>query len=787
MTALILSLVFVAIVAFSALVGFARGLNKTVIRLITLALAIAATFVLSGVITNTIAESIKIEGLTLGELILSNIQGTEMIDGIIASAPLLEEAILTAPEFVIGFVIFPVAFLLLSFVSWILFLIFSKPLRRLIFKENTKEKVKVGIGKRFAGFGIGIVTGALIFAMLMAPLFGLISVLPEKSALEQVVDTLVEQGALESEIAEIIKGEFEFLESPVYKISTAVGITPVGKAYLASVSKIERDGEVTYLTDEFNSLFSVAETAIKGGLITAIKNSANDQSALYAALADEAFMKELIGDMFDSKLLRSAIPEVTAIALEATAKMLGVPENKQEVYDNMMNDIATLVKDSDVNFELIEAYERMKGITYADVMFVEEQGDVITEEQYNAEIKKREALEIKISKVVSKNVAGGNEAIADGIAKTFVTVITVQIRTEGVESLESFDSAKVQQTMIDISITDIVIEGEDSAAVAEMLSKIQEPEKFETAVATVETITESIRVTVKSAVEDDSKATETANTLATVVSNFAGAVATATDENGNLDPMKLDFEKVGNAVGALQGSTLNGVGSAVLDIVVSGDLGNNEMIGTAVAGIKDAYDNGTPISDAVKTTGDIIKVVDSLNKGEEELAQSFEALVKGLTEATIDLLPKVITNDLLVSFGIPEEYASTSFGVIETLLRELVKLQNAADYDNEVNAVLSLYNLATGDLSNFKEEDIPGVVEYAIKSDAIYNTLNSVSTSNPFGIKIETEADRQAIADAIEKYYNEAKETEADKQRVYDVYMAIARVIGVESEVELVK
>ena len=183
MTPLILTLLFAVIVVFSALVGFCRGFSKTVVRLITLAIAIVATFFVSGAVTNTVAELAIIEGKTLGQFVLGNLNGIEMLDRILASAPLLEEAILVAPSFVIGFVIFPVAFLLLSFVSWILFLILSKPLRRLFFKE--KGKVKVRAGKRFTGFLMGAVTGVLIFAMLMAPLYGLLSILPEKSALER--------------------------------------------------------------------------------------------------------------------------------------------------------------------------------------------------------------------------------------------------------------------------------------------------------------------------------------------------------------------------------------------------------------------------------------------------------------------------------------------------------------------------------------------------------------------------------------------------------------------------
>ena len=116
-----------------------------------------------------------------------------------------------------------------------------------------------------------------------------------------------------------------------------------------------------------------------------------------------------------------------------------------------------------------------------------------------------------------------------------------------------------------------------------------------------------------------------------------------------------------------------------------------------------------------------------------------------------------------------------------------MKLQGTDNYDNEVNAVLALYDFATGDMSNVKEEDIPKLTGYAIDSTAIYNTLNSVSTSNPFGIKVENEGDRNTIAEYLDKYYSIDMEEEADKQRVYNVYAAIARVIGVENNVSYMK
>ena len=115
-------------------------------------------------------------------------------------------------------------------------------------------------------------------------------------------------------------------------------------------------------------------------------------------------------------------------------------------------------------------------------------------------------------------------------------------------------------------------------------------------------------------------------------------------------------------------------------------------------------------------------------------------------------------------------------------LTELMKLQGAADYTNEVNAILHLYDLATTGVENFTEEDIPELVTCALQSDAIYNTIISVSGSNPFGIEIPDEATRTQIADAIEEYY----ETHSDhSSRERALYQAVATLLGLDAEVNL--
>ena len=136
MTQLILAVLFFLIVTISALVGLIRGLNKTIIRLITFAGAMILSFCISAPLTRLLANKILLEGQTLGEILLESVRSEEMIAGILDEAPLLEEAILVSPAFVMAILVFPIVFFLCSFISWIVFLCVKKPLSRVMLLFN---------------------------------------------------------------------------------------------------------------------------------------------------------------------------------------------------------------------------------------------------------------------------------------------------------------------------------------------------------------------------------------------------------------------------------------------------------------------------------------------------------------------------------------------------------------------------------------------------------------------------------------------------------------------------
>lgn len=791
MATLGLTVFFAVIVAVSALLGLARGLNKAVIRLMTLVLAVILTFVIAGPITNLVAQSIKLEGLTLGEMVLEGVRSSEMGGALIDAVPLMREAVLVMPAFALSIVIFPVVFLLLCFISWIAFLCAHKPLRKLIFKESLSEEdaaavpTAVRVGKRFGGLGVGIVAGVLIFGMIMTPIFGLFSILPEKSAMDDTLDAMADRDILSEAAAGDIQMAYAVTDCAVVKFYGAVGLSSAGRAYINSVSKIQADGNTVYLADELGSLMALAQTFMEGGLGELLQ-AAEDPNALYALLADKDFVDALMQELFRSQLLRAAVPEMMAIAMESAARGLNVPASKEAVYNNMMEDIALAVKNAGVDYAAVKAYEDVYGSV---ALYARSSGaaaaaasvDVMTEAEYEAQIMKLVELADAISSILNAAISGDNTAFTDSVALQLIEEVKTQASEEGQESIENLDASGVQTAISGIDSSSIDA-GEGNAEA--LLEQLTDAQKFETDAATVETIKESIRESVKNALADETKAAETAGTLASVVSGLADAVSSATDEDGNIDASKLDFEKIAGAVTELQNSSLKDMGASLLDLVAAGDLGGSSMMGNVLGALKEGYENGEDIGGTISTAGALISLGAAMSGGEEgqeAMVNSLTSLINNLNDYTIGLLPSIVSTDTITGMGIPTEYADGAYGVIETLLKELMKLKGAEDYNNEVRSILSLYNLVTAGAEELTEEDIGELAGCAVESDAIYNTLVGISVSNPFGIEIGDDGAQAELAKMIESSYAESGKT----QRELEVYNAIAMLLGLDAQVDL--
>jgi len=782
MGTLILTCLFVVTVLISAIIGLVRGLNKSVVRIMILAVAAALTFLIAGPTTKLIAGSITVEGLPLGELLLKNLGGEGALGAILESTPVMRDVVRVLPAFALSVVVFPLVFLLLRFISWIVFLFVQKPLRKLIFKDNCSQAeeaakpTRVRVGKRFAGMGVGIVAGILIFGMLFNPLIGIFSSLPSSDSVSGAMQMLVATEAVDEENAETIQSFYAMTDCGLVKFYSAVGAAATGRAYINSVSTVKFEGQTIRLMNEVRAFMAVLQSLGESDVLGSMMN-AKDPAALYATLADKAFVESLMQNAFQSKLVAVFIPELMASAMEGVAESMNVPANKDAVYDNMMDAVAQAVRDTNVDFAAIHAYEQAHNLpaNFARSGAARTGGEgVMTEEEYEAQIQQLAELAATISAILNRSLAGDSAAFADSAADHIVNDVKNQASENGQGAVAGYDANALQATLSGMDAT-----GDDAA----MLEQLTDKEKFETDMATVETIKAAISGSIRDALTDESKSAETASALASVISDLSGAIASATGPDGEMDITKMDFNKLASAITTLQNSPLKEAGSSILDIVISGDLSSNSMIGGLMSAVKEGYDNGEDVGGTIGTAGALISLGAAMGtegeEGQQAMVDSITDLINNLNEYTITMLPDILNAEALVAMGIPSQYAEASYNLIETLLRELMKLKGEADYQNEANAVLSLYNLATSGVDKFTPDDISDLVGYAMASDAIYNTLTGV-TSNPFGFEISDDA-RAALADTIESEYAQSGQTPKE----LDIYLAIAALLGIDKDVNL--
>ena len=766
---------FALVVVINAVVGLVRGLNKSMIRLMMVILSIGLTYLIAGPITTLIADSITVEGQSLSDLILQSINSDGSMDMIFTAVPILPELIKVVPACVIALVVFPVVFMVVKFTSWVAYLFVHKHLRQLIFKENrTKAEYKVlpknkRLISRFSGMGVGIVTGIIIFGMVFTPLFGVFGMLPDTNAMNSVMDSMVASDAMTEEDAALVQEIYAVTDGGVVNFYGFFGAKAAGKAYLNGVTSVEFNGVKTSLGNELGNVLSMAQTLMQSGLL----NNLEDPNAIYALLDDPEALDALMQTLFQSEMLRAAVPDLMASAMEGIAADMQIPADKNAVYDNMMDKIAALVAEADIDYAALKAYEDATASPFAlrPLAAKASSDKLMTEAEYEAEIEKLVALADDISKALNSSMSGSNKAFADSVAAHIVTEVKVQASENGMVP-GGFDAAGVQT----------VISGMDATEVdSQLLSQLTDKEKFVTDVVTVETLTAAIRESVSAAVADKEKATETASTLASVISDFAGAVKSATDEEGNFDITKVDFNKIGSAVTKLQNSPLKGLGSCVLDVVASADA--DGMLGSVISAVKDGYEKGEDVGSTISAAGALVSLGASMGGENDQnaMVNSLTDLINNLNEFTISLLPNIFNEDMIASMGIPAEHADSAYKVIETLLTELMKVKGAEDYQAEVNATISLYNLATNGVQNFTEDNVADLFNQAVKSDAVYNTLVSVSSSDPFGLEIKDKNVRNELADSIEEVYAKSGKTDKDLQ----IANSIAALLGVEKELKL--
>lgn len=757
MAVTVLTILFLLTLAINALAGLTRGMSKSLIRFVTLLPAVILSFVLTPPITAAIAGENGLGG-KLMPMVTEWINNSDLAV-VFRTAPLLWDTLAAIPAFLIAILFLPLIFFALCFVTWILYLLIQKPLRRLIFREQFDEEGEVvvndtvstasRVGKRLAGLGVGLLTGAVAFGVFMAPLFAVFTMLPPSHTVEHTLEVMAEHDLIDREDVAQLHDGYAVTDCALVKFYRAMGSAGLGRMTINAASDFEVNGETMHPADELETALAVITTALEGGLVDAIVEK-EDPAALLELLSDEAFMEKLMQDLFRSRLLCSAVPNLVADAMNDLAGSLHVPEEDGVLHAAMFREIENTIRAANLNPTVLRAYD----------------GSGSTDELYLAELRKLGDLSVQLAAVVDRYMAGDNREFAACMAD----YIVADIRAQSIETGSFFFDPQRMLSRVDPSQL-ILSEGD----AGEMFLMFSDPDSFRTDLPTMLSIRASVHKAVSDAVADKTSASRTASTLASIVADFTEIAISAANAFNHSDAAPINFDSLSDAVTELQHSNLKGVGATFLDMLAAGDPGSSRMVRDVLETVKDGYESGEDITALTDTAGSLINLASSLEGSNREVQQeSVRSFILNLNSETVDILVSLLSDEMFTEMGVPAQYAASTRAVFKTLLTELGKLEGAEDYENEVHSTLLLLRLITTDPDGLSAADIARFAQCAAESDAIFNTLMTIAEENPFGIKIENGALRVELTNAINDFYAVGGKTDRDRE----VCRAVASLLG---------
>ena len=339
-------------VATSTLLGLLRGRNRAILRLVL----VLASAVLAVVLIDVLAPiilNIKIKGQPIKDAIASALNSGET-----ALPEKFQQIILTLVEIILGIAVFFIAFMLLRFITWVLFY----PILKIFIKKGKKKRA-------LGGMIIGLVQGVLVALMVCAPITGLVKSVDKLSSREINGEKII---PIPEEV-----GIEDYKNSAVFTI-----YDKTGNWLYELISSKEVDGQEITLSDMVDVVVATTDIANKAqnlssGVESLTKDGASAQDKVSGldqigqALVEIDNSINSLGD--DGKELFNDL-------IESVAEMAGGEELPPEV--------SSFIENIDVSdLSLKETGEALQGIaTYIEKTTTgfESYGEEVTQSEVNS-------------------------------------------------------------------------------------------------------------------------------------------------------------------------------------------------------------------------------------------------------------------------------------------------------------------------------------------------------------------------------------------------------------------
>lgn len=505
-------------------------------------------------------------------------------------------------------------------------------------------------------------------------------------------------------------------------ISGAARSWEKGEAFL-SIKKPEVEGNFGSIIDKLLSIYATmtydtvsSDLKVITDLFSVlIENDAmsvlKDNDKLMDLLGKEGFVSALVRPIQENARMQPIVKEISNLAIALMAEQIGIPQNNTEIYNDLLEDVASSLNDAkkseDPEKAMAELKENVvKAFEDREVEIPTEVMDYVTEYMLKAFEGKDN---ITVEDVIAYFTEISDEFEQYGISTASYSAGVVSYSSGVVSYSAAPDlSSIVKELMSELQTLNIP---EEKLELLQTLSNGVKNGEVESGLVTVEMIIEKIGGVTSEEAEQESKILENIMVSASnVLKSIEGA-------NGTDIVKSLDADSLQNIVVGMKNSkTFGDVAEPLLEAMfTSKTLKDTGFIDKSTfEDIKESgFDN---ISNTIQSVQKTVEIVESLtnstdsSEGSEETSpaveENIEWLIANMSPSTSKLLSKQLTDEKLKSFGVPEKNVKPVSQVLSNVLDSMASESELSkeEYKKEADAIKHLYDLATK-INDIEEED----------------------------------------------------------------------------------
>ncbi len=657
-----------------------------------------------------------------------------------------------------------------------------------------------------------------------------------KNEISAIVSSVVAIQELDGEMSEYGEDQIESLNNIIDAIETSPLLRSLVAQIFAEASEQWLEGN-EYLGVNFdsgellqplmNKMFEVFATSDKDTIIADLRTmtemfgvlidydileNADDYDAVLDILGDGA-ISEMIVTVNKNSRMAPISDEITKLSIRAVASTIGMPEDAEERYDLLMNEISEVLNSShgmndDQRLEFVNA-----GVTQA----LKDYGVAVNGEAAD-----------NIARSIIDDLGSEYDLTGDDISEFFM-IYAIAAADEGLytsdgERVDNMsDSSGVVIEGNTVIINGIELEnytawdymnssaynmgktGADFAGAATLFSK----DTMQSCLVTLD----DIYVTIGSFADCEDvelEAEKISDMVHTVMDIFS---------SGNFD--RLTEAEIVDKLGALldEMDDTEIFGHETTSKLLTAVLQSEKMLSTLhlsveeVTEVADKMNNAVvadgssyqQVSGSVATTIDMISSVNDDTKTAEQKQETTQKLLNDMTPANAELLSTMVKPSMMEGYGVSQEKSSTVSASVSSMFENMANYTVPEDdpeaYKREADAVNKVLTLAmdgTKDAEEgstlFSNESGNGrmdttakdFVDLVANSEVVSGTLHQTvydngHDDNPLGVGELTDSDAEELISAINDYYDENKtDNEEENAELQKKLNAIAIVTNLE-------